>query len=173
LNEIKQRHTYYLRGLAPAFLVMLLTSFLSFSLLGISTFLMCYLWPYFLFTPGAYKRFSDYKYRWSFVGMLVRTHKVIEDGLPFEGLRFRLALSLIVPVVLSLLLWGVTGAGEPLYALAGAALFALVYRYLLHSIVSAVVLDESETAQATLNAESSSEPSAPVQNHQTDNDLNS
>lgn len=173
MNERKLRHTYYLRGLAPALVGIVLMSYSTFSLLRISSFLLCYLWPYFLFTPGAREKFSDLKYRWSFVGMLMRLQFVIEDGLPFEGTRARLGLALGVPFTVCLVMWALTGAGEPLAALGGAALFALIYRYALHDVVSAIPASDPQTDQVDQNVESVNEPHPPAQNHQTDNDSNS
>ncbi len=170
MTEKQLRHTYYLRGLLPAFISILIIAFSSFTLHKVSTFLMCYLWPYFLFTPGARSRYLGYKYRWSFVGMLVRFHTVVEDGFNAHTIRFRLGCALVLPLLICLMLWAISGVGEPLYALAGVAVFAVVYRYLLHPLSSATPVDDAQTDLSAEPVKSANEPDPAVQNHQTNND---
>lgn len=173
MNEKKARHIYYLRGLTPALIIFLSLYLFGASLFSLSTFLICYLWPYFIFTPGAKRRYHDYKYRWSFVGMMVRLQEVVENGLPGNGFRKSFSISIIAPVLLCLVLWALTFEGEPLFALGGSAAFSLVYRFFLHPIASANYLTTLETDLNDPLVGNVSAPDQPVQNHQTDNDLDS
>lgn len=169
----KTRHAYYLRGLTAPLIAFLAMFFFQASLFSISTFLICYLWPYFIFTPGAKARYQEFRYRWSMAGLLVRLQEVLENGLPGYGLRRNFAIAISSPLIVCLILWLLTGSGEPLFALAGCALFALVYRFLLWSIVSEVQSAPEQNLANELPVEILSEPNPPVQNHQTDNDSGS
>lgn len=171
--EKKARHIYYLRGLTPPLVVIVGMIFANASLFAISTFLICYLWPYFIFTPGAKRRYSEYKYRWSLVGMLVRLNEVVEEGLPSTGFRKRMMIALFGPLLFCLLLGLISQVGEPLFAIGATALFALVYKFLLHEIASAEYPVTLETPAGDSPAENVNVPEQPPQNHQTDNDSNS
>ena len=173
MNATKLRHIYYFYGLLPAFIALLIFSFVGATLFSISTFLMCYLWPYFIFTPGAFDRYETYRYRWSMAGLIVRFQTFLENALPGEGIQRRLAIALATPLIFCLTLWLISFAGEPVFALAGVATFALVYRYLLHPKINEGSINEIENSQDSLNVESLNEQNQPAQNHQTDNDSNS
>src|SRR5690606_5111566 len=106
-------------------------------------------------------------------GMIVRFQTMLENALPGSGFRRRLAIALATPLVFCLTLWLISFAGEPVFALAGVATFALVYRYLLHNKISVDFVNETENQAGPLSVENSNELAQPDQNHQTDNDSNS
>lgn len=173
MTEKKARHIYYLRGLTPGFIAFIAMFSFEASLLSISTFLLCYLWTYFLFTPGARSKYSTAKFKSSFVGLLIRLDELLRNGLPGRGERRNFAISILTPIVFILILWILSGAGEPLFALAGAVLFTVTYRYLLHSIASANFEVSLESDSTHSPAENASEPTHDLQSHQKDNDSNS
>lgn len=171
--EKKARHIYYLRGLTPPLIVILGMIVADASFFAISTFLICYLWPYFIFTPGAKRRYREYKYRWSLVGMLVRLNEVVEDGIPGTGLRKRMIIALFGPLLFCLVLGLISQVGEPLFAIGATALFAVVFKFLLQEIASVEYPVTLENPAEDSREENVNAPAQPLQNHQTDNDSNS
>lgn len=134
---------------------------------------MCYLWPYFLYTPGTKRKYSEPRYRRAFVGLLLRLDEMLKNGLPGQGFRRDFAISVLTAPVFCLLLFVISGIGELLFALGASALFTLVYAYLLHNMINVDFVESSESPIAVALEESLNEQSQPDQNHQKDNDSNS
>ncbi len=134
---------------------------------------MCYLWPYFLFTPGTKRKYSEARYRRAFVGLLLRLDELLKNGLPGQGFRRDFAISVLTAPALCLILFVLTGAGELLFALSASALFCLVYAYLLHAMINVDFVVNVENPKDSAPEENSSEQSQPDQSRQKDNDSNS
>ncbi len=173
MNQKQARHHYYFRGLLPCFIAFLSIYYFKATLLSISSFLICYLWPYFLYTPGAKEKYLEFKYRKSFVGLLVRLDEFLKGVLRPKKMALGFLISISTSLIFCMVMWIFSGAGEPLFALAGSCLFTIVYYYLLYNFSNLSFEGDTETLQGELPLETSSEPSQNLQSHQTDSDSNS
>ncbi len=173
MTQKQARHHYYFRGLLPCFIAFLAIYYFKASLLSVSSFLICYLWPYFLYTPGAKDKYLGFKFRKSFVGLLVRLDEFLKEVLKPKFFVQGFVISITTPFIFCIVTWILSGVGEPIFALAGSCLFTIVYRYLLYQYSNLVFEDGFESLQGELPLESGIEPLQPVQSRQTDNDSNS
>lgn len=131
------------------------------------------MWPYFIFTPGAKEKYLGFKYRKSFVGLLIRLDEYLKEVLKPKIFAQRFAIAILTSITFCLVMGVLSRAFEPLFVLAGSAVFTVTYRYLLHDLASLKFEDGVESLQGELPLETLSEPAHSAQNHQKDNDSNS
>jgi ABC-type antimicrobial peptide transport system permease subunit len=125
----RYRLNYYFWGLTPAFLL----AFIFFLFIGNTSFALFFLvgfvWPFAMETPGLAEKAESPTYRFSFLGMTYRLQKDIVEKFSQLLPKYMIFSRLIPPLVFSLLMflidsnWGISSV------LLGWAFFELFYHF--------------------------------------------
>ncbi|MBL6990293.1 MAG: hypothetical protein ISR65_10965 [Bacteriovoracaceae bacterium] len=87
---MSRRHRYYLKGLLPLLVLIIILNYYSVDLLNIFILASSYLWKYTLLTPGMQIRLGQRKYRFAFLKTMQRIDDhmiVIFQNLKYPKLR--------------------------------------------------------------------------------------
>ncbi len=117
---------YYLLGLTPIFLLTIALLFMGIGYLNTTIFLLGFIFPYSVFTPGLRDKVERNHYRFSFLRFALVIFDFAYDLIP----QYKDALAgLIYPVIFSLFLTLLTLEVNIHFALAGWACWILFHKY--------------------------------------------
>lgn len=104
-KEIKNRREYYLYGLFPLLILGTLFSFLIKSPLSIAVFVVGFVWPYSLFTPGLKEKITTRKYRFSFMSFVFHFYHFLKSSFGYSRFKSLIYRHLGTAIFFSLILF--------------------------------------------------------------------
>lgn len=139
-RDSKKLLSYYSWGIPSIICVSFLLAFIEIELIDILYYISGFSWNYALNAPKIRKKVAKYKYRFSFIKFLYKFNRLLDLKIlvivknKFNSptvLKLYYLHRIFIPVLFLLIIFLISGLGNPLYALLGSLIFEVLYFLLI------------------------------------------